>query len=197
MTNTFKNIGIFFIGGIVGFLLAVIFRPQAEILSEETKVTVERIETEFSASKTGGAAVSKEKVKEKLSNVLTHPLIPSQEGTIESAIEQYPDVIYMSDIDTTFIAVDDSGFVTDSIQISSVFYSPTPIDKSSLHLLLINHTSYNKKVETTKIVEYKKGFFERFEVSPSITAGYGLLNKQFEVVVGAGIRYDFDFTNIF
>ena len=66
-----------------------------------------------------------------------------------------------------------------------------------MHLLTIKHRSFTKYIETTKIVEYKKSFLEKFEIAPNISAGYGMIHKQFDIYAGIGIKYEFDFTQFF
>jgi len=103
---------------------------------------------------------------------------------------------YVSEIDSNFAAVNDSGEVTDSLQITSTFISPEPLPENSLHLLLINHKSFNKEVfinrdiTTTITVVKKKTWLERFIIIPNVSAGIGLIHRQFDFYAGVGIGYE-------
>ncbi len=107
------------------------------------------------------------------------------------------DSVFISEVDTNFVAKDSTGFVTDSISVNSAFVSPTELNANSIHLLNIHHKSFNRNSETRTTINNKevvipgKSFFERFSIIPNVSAGYGYFNKKFDVFVGVGITYEF------
>ena len=110
---------------------------------------------------------------------------------------------YISEVDSQFIVKDDSGSVTDMLSVKSTFISPNLLPTNSVHLLRLNHTSFRKETKTdsksydTIYVYQSRGFWERFIISPNISAGYGLFNKQFDVYTGIGLSFEFNAFEIF
>lgn len=113
------------------------------------------------------------------------------------------DYSYISEIDSTLIAKDSSGNATDEIRVKSTFISPEPLAGNSLHLLRIDHKSFsqNINIQTTKtdsiFIKESSGLLDLFSINPNISAGYGLLHKQFDIYAGIGINIKFDVIKIF
>ena len=103
---------------------------------------------------------------------------------------------YVSEMDTVYVAVDENNEVTDSLHITSTFISPEPLPENSLHYLMIKHKSFNKEISkettitTTETVEKGKSFWDHFVIVPNVSAGVGLINRQFDIYAGVGIGYE-------
>jgi len=129
-------------------------------------------------------------------NQLTSPQPSPCEGEGEdtTSVAEYA---YVSEIDTNFVAKDSSGFTTDSMHVKSTFISPDPLPKKSIHFLTIDHTSFTKKTSTettvtnTITVKKTKGFWDGFHIGPNVSAGVGMITKQFDFYAGVGITYEF------
>lgn len=110
---------------------------------------------------------------------------------------------YISEVDSEFVVKDDSGSVTDLLDVKSTFISPIPLDPNSVHLLKVNHTAFRKETRTdfrsydTIYVYQSRGFWERFIISPNLSAGYGLFNKKFDLYAGIGLNFEFNAFEIF
>jgi hypothetical protein len=110
---------------------------------------------------------------------------------------------YISEIDSQFVVKDDSGSVTDLFDVKSTFISPNLLPSNSAHLLKLNHTSFRKETRTdsrtydTIYVYQSRGFWERFIISPNLSAGYGLFNKKFDVYAGIGLNFEFNASELF
>lgn len=202
--------------GLLTFFLTNEFCPGYKVIessSDTTKTVTEKIsvnENSFSAEQVGNIKQIlidslKEEYKFKIAAYQkywndSHPIQDKTEDVIESV---YNDFAFVSEIDSNFVAKDSSGAVTDSMHITSTVISPEPLPESLIHLLSIAHTSFSKEteIETTIansiIVEKKKNFIDRFQLSPSIGAGYGLIHKQFDVYAGVGFKYEFNFLSLF
>ena len=115
----------------------------------------------------------------------------------------YSTFSYISEVDSQFVVKDDSGSVTDLLDVKSTFISPVLLSENSVHLVKLNHTSFRKETKTlshtsdTIYVNQDKSFWERFVISPNISAGYGLINKKFDVYTGIGLSFEFNATEIF
>ena len=193
LKNFLTNIGFLFVGILVGLLLAGLHNNPQAVLKEQTVVTTTKAQdNDFIASAKGGNASAKTEVLN-----LFKDNTQQADSIIDTALKDMPDTDYISKIDSLFESTDSTGFVTDQITITSAFISPLPVPDNSMHLLTIKHRSFTKYIETTKIVEYKKSFLEKFEIAPNISAGYGMIHKQFDIYAGIGIKYEFDFTQFF
>jgi hypothetical protein len=110
---------------------------------------------------------------------------------------------YVSEVDSNIVVKDSSGSITDMFKVKSTFISPVLLAENSLHLLRLNHTSFRKGTKTdsktsdTVYVNTTKNFWERFTISPNISAGYGLFNKQFDIYTGVGFSFEFNAFEIF
>lgn len=110
---------------------------------------------------------------------------------------------FISEIDSQFVVKDDSGSVTDLLDVKSTFISSVPLPENSVHLVKLNHTSFRKETKTlsytsdTVYVNQDKSFWERFVISPNISAGYGLITKKFDVYTGIGLSFEFNASEIF
>lgn len=96
---------------------------------------------------------------------------------------------YVSEIDTSFVRIED-GEVTDSINVNSVFISAEPIPDNHYHFVDLKHFS------TRKVKEIKIDNSTGLTIGPNLSAGYGFINKKFDIYAGLGIKYDFDITKI-
>lgn len=110
---------------------------------------------------------------------------------------------YISEVDSQFVVKDDSGSVTDLLEVKSTFISSIPLPENSVHLVKLNHTSFRKETKTlshtsdTVYVNQDKSFWDRFVISPNISAGYGLITKKFDVYTGIGLSFEFNASEIF
>ena len=194
------------ITGALTFFLTKEFAPEYEVVDKKTDstttvtTTIEVTENTFSAEQVGNI---KRVLMDSLSAVygsIINRLKSSSSSSVslsEGEDTSGHNYAYVSEIDSNFAAVDDSGNVTDSLHITSTFISPNPLPENSVHLMFIRHKSYSKEITretvitTTNTVVRKKSFFERFSIAPNISAGIGLINKQFDVYAGVGISYEF------
>lgn len=109
---------------------------------------------------------------------------------------------YISEVDSQFVVKDSSGYTTDLLNVKSVVISKEPLPEL-LHLLKLQVTSFRKQTKTdsktldTVYVKENETFWERFTVSPNISAGYGLFNRQFDVYAGVGLSFEFSASEIF
>lgn len=116
---------------------------------------------------------------------------------------EYDGYSYFSEVDSQFVVKDDSGSVTDMLNVKSTFISSKLLPVTSVHLLKVNHTSFRKETKTdsktsdTVYVKENKSFWERFVISPNVSAGYGLINKKFDVYTGVGLSFEFNALEIF
>lgn len=183
------------------------FSPEYDIVKSTTDTTITVTETitetenTFTAEQVGSI---KQVLIDSLSAVYGAVInnlrkAETEKGRIgETAAEPEKQVAYVSEIDSSFVAVDDTGNVTDSINVTSTFISPDPLPENSLHLLRMKHKSFNRHTETTTtittetLVEKRKSFLERFSISPNLSAGVGLISKQFDFYFGVGVSYGFD-----
>jgi len=121
--------------------------------------------------------------------------IKNSENTQDSS--SFKNYVFLSEIDTNFVAKDSTGRVTDSTHVKSTFMSSIPLPENSIHFLSMTQKSFNKETETittitnTKIVEKKKSFFNRFKIVPNISAGYGITSRMFDVYAGVGVTFEF------
>lgn len=167
--------------------------------SDTTKITKTKISVStnlFSAEQVG-------KIKRRLIDSLSlayRQAIKEQEKDQEQDQEKdsaYNKFVYTSEIDTNFVAKDSAGNVTDSMHVKSTFISPTPLPENSLHLVSMDHKSFNKETETnttitnTNTVEKKRSFYDRFRIIPNVSAGYGITSRMFDVYAGVGITFEF------
>ena len=110
---------------------------------------------------------------------------------------------YVSEIDSNIIAKDSTGNATDEIRITSTFISPEPLAQNSLHLLKVRHKSFSKNTatQTTRtdsvFIKESKGLLDLISITPNISAGYGLIHKQFDFYTGIGISIDLDIKKVF
>lgn len=113
-----------------------------------------------------------------------------------------PIYAYVSEIDSNITAKDSLGNVTDKMNVKSTFISPEPLAENCLHLLKIDHQSYSKSIltntiEIDTIVVKESSSFIDFSLKPNLSAGYGLIHKQFDFYAGIGINIEFDPRKIF
>lgn len=131
----------------------------------------------------------------------------SSRSSVSSSLSEdsteYDNYSYISEVDSQFVVKDDSGSVTDLLDVKSTFISHSPLDTNSVHLVKVIHTSFRKETKTdsktsdTVYVKESKSFWERFTISPNIAAGYGLINKKFDVYTGVGLSFGFNAFEIF
>ena len=197
------------ITGALTFFLTKEFAPEYEVIDTKTdttstvKTTIEVTENTFSAEQVGNI---KRVLMDSLSAVYG-TIINSLSVSVSSSVRQSDEedslnlnlnseYAYVSEIDSNFAAVDDSGNVTDSLHITSTFISPNPLPENSVHLMFVKHKSYSKEttreitITTTNTVVEKKSFFERFSIAPNISLGVGIFSKQFDMYAGVGFTYD-------
>jgi hypothetical protein len=189
------------------FLLTKEFSPEYEVVNKKSdttttvKVKVKVQESSFSAEQVGNikrvlidslSAVYGKRIK--LSSSFDRLRMTGQDNNEDSTVKK--EYAYVSEVDTVFVAVDENNEVTDSLHVTSTFISPEPLPESSLHLLNLKHKSFNKTVETettittTETVEQKKTFWNRFIIVPNVSAGIGLINRQFDIYAGVGIGFE-------
>ena len=48
-----------------------------------------------------------------------------------------------------------------------------------------------KEIEVIKYLEKKKDWKDRFHIVPNISAGYGFINRRFDIYAGVGVAYQF------
>lgn len=135
--------------------------------------------------------------KNKLSKLLTSNNQKTADTTnANNLVENGTGYVYMSEIDTGFVAHDSCGTVTDSMNVKSTVVSKEPLPESLIHLLMINHKSFNKETETTttisttKIVEQKRSWLDRFQIRPNVSIGVGIFTKTVDAYAGVGISYE-------
>ncbi|MCZ7608906.1 MAG: hypothetical protein M5U17_01960 [Ignavibacterium sp.] len=110
---------------------------------------------------------------------------------------------YVSEVDSQFAVKDDSGSITDLLEVKSTFISPVPLTGNYAHLVKLDHTAFRKETKTdsrtydTIYVYQSRGFWERFVISPNVSAGYGLINKKFDVYTGVGLSFEFNASELF
>ena len=65
-------------------------------------------------------------------------------------------------------------------------------EKDGVNQTLISHSD-NATIEGTTMWHRQEGkkWYQRFTVSPQVGAGYGIVNKKFDVYVGVGVGYQF------
>lgn len=139
--------------------------------------------------------------KAKAKQVFAGPQLPavkpdSADQKAEVKPEEELQYAYTSEIDSIIVAKDSTGKTTDSTHAKSTIISDTPLSKKLIHLLEIDHTSYNKetaietKITDTIIVEKKKSFFDLFKIKIGVVGGYDIINKQFGITAGAGFVFE-------
>lgn len=191
------------------FLLTKEFSPEFEVVSKKsdttfvTRVTTDEIENTFTTEQVGNI---KRVLIDSLQNIYKNKInrlmadgkwkMENVESKDSSIVTEY---VYVSKMDTIFVAHDENDQVTDSLHITSTFFSPYILSNNSLHWLQIKHKSFNKTIEkertitTTELIEKEKTFWDRFHVGPNVSVGIGLINKQFDFYVGIGINYEMEF----
>lgn len=97
--------------------------------------------------------------------------------------------LFTSIIDTTVTVKDSSNRVTDYVEISSTVISPIPIHQQTIHSISVRHERFEFH-ERLQAAEYT--IFEDIKFAGTVAAGYGMINKNFDVFVGFGIVYQFD-----
>ena len=121
---------------------------------------------------------------------------PISTNSAEGKERNDSDYVFVSEIDTNFVAHDSSGAVTDSMNVKSTVISKEPLPESLIHLLMINHKSFYKETETSttiktiKIVEQKRSWIDRFQIRPNVSVGVGIFTKTFDAYAGVGISYE-------
>lgn len=166
--------------------------------SDTTKTTTTKITTSvssFSVEQVGKikrrALIPAFSQREKEKNSATETKLDAMKDSSSSGY------VYVSEIDTNFVAKDSTGKVTDCMKVKSTFISPAPLPENSIHTVSVDHKSFNKETETTttitntNIVEKKKNFFDRFKIRPNVSAGYGITSRMFDVYAGIGITFEF------
>lgn len=117
--------------------------------------------------------------------------------------DKTPNYSYISEIDTNLVVKDSAGSITDNLKVISTFISPIPITDNSVHLIKLDHTSFRKEKSTVTttvdsvFIKENKNFWERFTLSPNISAGYGLLHRQLDFYAGIGVSFEFNAFEIF
>lgn len=91
--------------------------------------------------------------------------------------------LYESGFDSTFVALDDSGRVTDSINVQVKYLSRLPPHPSNLFAFRMRHKSFNYNT-TTIITDPANGFYAGI--------GYGVINNKFDLFFGYGYKIKFD-----
>ncbi len=209
MSNGTKILIAIVVTALLTFFITREFTSEYEIVgttSDTTKTTTTKITTSnnsFSAEQIGKikrhlidslSAEYKTMLKKNKPTEKPSISLPPIETTKDSAASGY---VYVSEIDTNFVAKDSAGEVTDSMHVKSTFISPAPLPENSIHTVSMDHKSFNKEKESTttitntNIVEKKKSFFDRFKIRPNVSAGYGITSRMFDVYAGIGITFEF------
>jgi|GEM_PF-2076325 hypothetical protein len=205
MSNGTKILIAIIITALLTFFLTREFAGKLETVekkSDTTKTTTAKIsiiENTFTAAQVGKIkkvlidsldAVYRNKLLKLQTSPRPSPNLGEGEDSSDSGF------VYMSELDTNFVAKDSSGSVTDSMHVKSTVVSTEPLPERLVHLIAVQHKSYNKETETTttinnkEIVEKKESFFDRFRIMPNVSAGVGLFTKTFDVYAGIGVSFE-------
>lgn len=83
---------------------------------------------------------------------------------------------------------DTTGNTIGTISLTAV--SRIPLDPELQ--FIIGASMINKNTTTTTTITKGKTFWQRFGISANISAGLGLIHKQFDVYAGVGLSFDID-----
>lgn len=73
----------------------------------------------------------------------------------------------------------------------AVYTTGINTEVDSIALRLKTHTEViTNTVEITKYIQKKRKFLDRFVIVPNVSAGYGLVNRNFDVYVGLGVGFE-------
>jgi len=200
MNNKIQILIAIVISTLITFYLTRKCSDNHKIISAETDTStavttkIYEVENSFSAIQSGRI---KKILIDSINNIYKNKLFKiEQELKQRNAVntkKNQDEFIYLSEIDTVYIATDSTGFIMDSIRIKSTVYSNEPLPDNLIHTLTLNHKSFNKEKEiiTTitnkEIIEKKKSIFSLLKIIPNVSVGYGLINKTFDVYAGIGI----------
>ena len=188
------------------FFLTKEFSPEYEVVDKKTDttktVTTKITETEntFTAEQVGNIKKvlidSLQTIHKNKINRLMDDGKWSMEDVEEEDSSSEKKYAFVSELDSVYVAVDENNEVTDSMHITSTFISPDPLPENSLHLLMIKHKSFTKEISkettitNTETIVREKTFWDHFIIVPNVSAGIGLINRQFDIYAGVGIGYE-------
>lgn len=56
--------------------------------------------------------------------------------------------------------------------------------------VMFNRRTVTNTVEITKYIEKKRKLLDRFKISPNVSAGYGIINRNLDVYIGVGVAFE-------
>lgn len=102
---------------------------------------------------------------------------------------------YTQDNDTVKVNIDVKAKELDWVNADFKIHDQFMIinkEKNGVNQTLINHSN-NAAIESTAMWHRKnnKKWYQKFNVSPQVGVGYGVINKNIDIYVGVGVGYNF------